>query len=128
MEDRDRTPLSWTRTDTALAMISLVWSVAPIVLMAAHWLAAWAVLGHRPRPWVDDPGQIGGAVNILGFLTAFSILHLPAVLLWFPAYWLVRHRKTRLGKVMALATLLLPLSSVFILRADPLGIVTWWFD
>ena len=121
-------PRPWTRLDSVLGILSLWLGVAPVVLMGTQWLLAWAMLGHRPVVYLDDPGELGGFMNAFGLCTGISFPLLLAIWPWFAIYWLVRHGKSRLGKVMALANFLLPVASFAILRADPYGITSWWFD
>jgi hypothetical protein len=123
-----KSPRPWKRADSVLGILSLWLGVAPVVLMGSQWLLVWAIQGHRPVMWIDDPGGFGGFMNAFGVCTGISLLLLPAIWPWFAIYWLVRHGRSRPGKVMALANFVLPVASFFILRADPLGIASWWFD
>lgn len=96
--------------------------------MSAEWVVAWICLGHRPVPSVDDPGSIDGLPSVLGWLTGASLVLLPLTLLVVPLAWAIHCGESRIGKILVVSTLLLALSSIVILRSDPLGIASWWFD
>jgi hypothetical protein len=119
---------SWTKADSRYAVLSLFACVAPVVLMGVEWAVAWICLGHRPVPSVDDPKAIEGLPSVLGLLTGFSLVLLPVTLLLVPLAWAIHCGESRIGKILVVSTLLLALSSIVILRSDPLGIASWWFD
>jgi hypothetical protein len=118
----------WTKTDSRYAVLSLLACVAPVVLMALEWGVAWICLGHRPIPSVDDPKAIEGLPPVLGWLTGTSLILLPITLLIVPLAWAIHCGESRIGKILVVSTLLLALSSIVILRSDPLGIASWWND
>jgi hypothetical protein len=119
---------AWTPADSRYAVLSLFLSVAPVVLMSIEWAVAWICLGRRPVPSVDDPGEIEGLPSVLGWLTGASLVLLPVTLLAVPLAWAIHRGESRIGKILVVSTLLLALSSMVILRSDPLGITSWWFD
>jgi hypothetical protein len=119
---------SWTKSDSGYAVLSLFASVAPVVLMGIEWAVAWLCLGRRPVPSMDDPKSIEGLPSVLGWLTGASLVLSPVTLLVVPLAWAIHCGESRIGKILAGSTLFLGLSSIMILRSDPLGITSWWFD
>jgi hypothetical protein len=119
---------TWTRGHSVYALLSLSASIAPVALMPLEWGVAWVCLGRRPVPSLDDPGGIEGLPSFLGLFTGASLLLLPIALLVAPLAWAIHCGESRIGKILVVANLLLALSSIIILRSDPLGIVSWWFD
>jgi hypothetical protein len=98
------------------------------VAMYGAWFAAWYVLGHPPRPLVDDPKYAGsdlmrliagvamlGALPAAGASLALNVLHVAT------------SRPTR-----AAARLILLLASWLALLAlflwDPGQVFAWYFD
>ncbi len=87
-----------------------VWvtSLYPFLILAcfyATWLTAWWILGHRPRPSLDDPQMISPVVLVVGSAPSI-LLSFGTPLAWFvcaPSYWLwstgiSRTRRPRSGK------------------------------
>jgi hypothetical protein len=56
-------------TSWALALYPVT---IPVYLYLA-WLTAWCVLGHRPRPYLDDPETLGPIVHVLSAMCFRSI-------------------------------------------------------
>jgi hypothetical protein len=77
---------------------------------------------------VDDPNSIEGLPSLLGLLTGLSLVLLPVTLLVAPLGWAIHCGESRIGKILVVSTPLLALSSIVILRSDPLGVASWWFD
>ena len=44
------------------AILLAGWGWAGMAALLAHWLVAWAVIGHAPVPMLDDPKYIGGGL------------------------------------------------------------------
>jgi hypothetical protein len=133
---RTRPTRRWQRL-----IIAAFWIYPPLVPLSlyAPWLAAWAVLGYRPRPAIDDPWQISWIVNLFGYLAVAMLLSFlfvagPAFLIGtaLQAKW--SRARTRKGKypfsgfelaavyIASAATCLI----TFIL--DPLGALKWLLD
>ena len=55
----------------------------PVLMLASlytTWFAAWAVLGHPPRPSLDDPKYISTLVDIPYVLTMLLIIAMPGAM------------------------------------------------
>jgi hypothetical protein len=78
----------WLATPTARAQFAIVsLSLAPLwttLFMIATWFAAWAQLGHRPKPSIDDPKSIHGLVDLCYGGAMFWIVALPGCVLLAP--------------------------------------------
>ena len=106
----------------------------PLALLASlygQWLLSWALLGHRPRPSLDDPKSIDGALPLrllteilmLGFL---PMLPVAGVLQVFTPIWHQSGWPRYAGGVAAV--LLAWVGTVLWLLADPGRVLYWWFD
>ena len=97
-------------------IVAMVIAFHPLLLpiaLYATWITAYATLGRVPRPSLDDPAQIGGAVDIVGFVAAILIYH-----------W-------QITTIISIAVLLcLPLAAVTLMRTfltmTGLYLLTWW--
>jgi hypothetical protein len=100
------------------------------------WFAAWAALGHSPRPSLDDPKFIGLLVDIPYAATLVLLVGAPgAVLLglfWTPIAVgrrsAPRRRRLLLGLVALGGLVLLWGAALWFLRADPWAVGTWYMD
>src|SRR4051812_3648070 len=57
----------------------------PLLLVAGFygtWVIAWLVLGHPPRPSLDDPKSISAVVDVPYVATALLLLIMPLALLY----------------------------------------------
>jgi len=110
----------------------------PLTLAWYHvaWLTAWAVLGHRPRYLLDDPKYIHWSVEIPSLiahwmtLASFGILPLSALatstLGWYAGGSSARRLRCILVDLSVLG--LCWFGGILYLRADPFGIIDWYFD
>lgn len=107
----------------------------PVVLPLAFlvtWLAGRFSLGYWPRPSLDDPKYIGAWVDVPYNITAFLLaVGLPAFVvgvfsLIYRAYRDETRRKSLL--VVSALSVICMVTTIVILRWDPLGIVTWYMD
>ena len=93
----------------------------------------WVILGHRPRPMLDDPKYIGGLMNIAYFLPGFLLMGLPILApLGLAASFSLpsRTQSFRYGIAATLAAIYIMACSgvIMLLRQDPGRVVEWWFD
>ena len=109
--------------------------VYPFLLVASFyltWLVAWGILGHAPRPSLDDPKFISSWLDVPYDLTALLLIGFPAAALggvvataWFGS---IRRLPLLTTLLMAVSLLGLWLAAVALLRWDPLEVVNWFFD
>jgi hypothetical protein len=106
-------------------------SLQPAVVLFylyATWATAWCVLGHRPRPSLDDPKFISPIVDVPYTMFAFSLMLgwmiCACTGLLMSAVCVVRRRDIRPLLTLPLAWLAGYLALVW----DPLGVLYWWFD
>jgi hypothetical protein len=67
------------RPSRALARAANVTAALPLMILAllyGHWLLAWAMLGHRPQPSLNDPWRING-LGLLQLIVALLLLSFP---------------------------------------------------
>jgi hypothetical protein len=125
------------------AWICAIYSVLVLASFYATWLTAWCVLGHPPRPSIDDPKSISPIVDVPFVATDLLIGGVPFVLLLFVPLALTATEVTRNPSARenqplkeAVQRVAAPISwgvffwlAVFvILLLDPLGVIFWFMD
>ncbi|QEH39318.1 hypothetical protein OJF2_79330 (plasmid) [Aquisphaera giovannonii] len=106
-------------------------SLQPAVVLFylyATWATAWCVLGHPPRPALDDPKSISPIVDVPYDMFAFSLMLGSMICactgLLLSAVCLVRRRSV--GPLLTLPFAWL--AGFLALASDPLGVLFWYFD
>ncbi|QDV61460.1 hypothetical protein [Crateriforma conspicua] len=98
------------------------------------WWIAWHLLGHRPRPSLDDPKSIGGILDFLYYVPGIFLVLMPILVpiglassFLFP---INVQRKTRCVLGIALLVLYVTIGAFVFrtLRSDPNHVVRWWLD
>jgi hypothetical protein len=119
-----------------LAPVGTALCLYPLILVGAlyaTWFTAWAILGHRPVPSLDDPRSISRAVDVpyfvffpllLGMFPALG-LHVAVVIVLMVAD--LRKRRAR-GAALALVAATLWAGAILFLRADPWRVGEWYMD
>jgi hypothetical protein len=106
-------------------------SLQPAVVLFylyATWATAWCVLGHCPRPSLDDPKSISPVVEVPYVMFAFSLFFgwvicaCTGLLLSAICY----ARRSNIRPLLAL--LFAWLTGYFALILDPLGVLYWYMD
>jgi hypothetical protein len=106
---------------------SLLQPAVVLLYLYATWATAWCVLGHCPRPSIDDPKYISPIVEVPFVMFAFS----------FFCVWVICA-----GTGMLLTAICLARRSTFFILAvpfawlagylalmwDPLGVLNWYMD
>jgi hypothetical protein len=98
-----------------------------------YWIVAWFLLGHRPRPSVDDPKEVGWAMGYVYNIVLIMVVLLPpmsvsglALAILCPIRSL---RKRRFGRVMiVVANALLAFSVWKLGTLDPGQVFEWFID
>lgn len=122
-----------------VSVITWFFYAYPILVVGSlyvTWFVAWSILGHQPRPSLDDPKYIGVAVDIPYVVTMILILASPGALVvgigLTPLYLSSRiSSRFRLIGGTAIAILLLALlwcAPVGICRLDPWNVGMWFMD
>ena len=109
----------------------MLFPVFALGLLYADWLVSWLVLGHAPRPSIDDPKDIG-CVNWMYPITAVGIFGLLPVMfgaLTLNAYYVGSARLGWFRFAARIATVLaIFIGAVAWLRWDPGRVAHWWGD
>ena len=108
-----------------------VWTfpLLPVSSLYCTWLVAWLSLGRIPRVSLDDPKNIGIAVDILYLLTALLFLMLPLAATIGPlAQLTVGSRKRRTRVYYVAISIAVSVSAIVFLRFDPFGVLNWYID
>lgn len=113
------------------AWAALGYPLVYVTLLYGQWLAAWAVLGHPPRPSLDDPKHVPVSTD-LHLWTGLAMLAIPwmacvavALNLAHAVYARPAPRRTVI-RFALLCCLWAALAAVFVW--DPGGVLYWWFD
>ena len=107
----------------------------PLALVGSFfvtWLVAWLMLGHVPRPLLDDPWSIGWPVEIPHAITGLLLVAMPgaalAGLLLECIAFFVSKRTLPIRIASCLLLISLWAAAIFLLCWDPLRVVEWFFD
>lgn len=117
-------------------LISIYLAVYPLLLVGIHfaaWFTARWVLGHRPRPSIDDPKSIGPIVAIyhdaalVVLVVGIPLFVVLAATLLVSCVSAPQSERRKMIRLLSgcLAGLIL---SILFLRWDPLGMVNWLTD
>ena len=129
-------PITKTRLGGWIRSLHAAVLLYPVLLAAAFygpWFGAWAALGRRPRLYLDDPSATAGlsypvAGGIVALLPGAAVLLLLSVVFrLFPIVDPMPRRRPQ-ELVWLGGTLALWIGMLWLIRADPLGVVNWWFD
>lgn len=118
----------------SLVILANTTAAYPLFVFAAlytQWLLSWWVLGHQPRPSLDDPKDIDGAswmssVTALAFVNAVPALCAAAVL--NTLHFLRQPDPGLRISLRILGIVALWLGVLLLLRSDPGHVVSWWLD
>jgi hypothetical protein len=111
----------------------------PILMLASlytTWFVAWAVLGHSPRPSLDDPKYISTLVDIPYVLTMLLIIGIPGAMILgsglTPLHlWADASSKGALVAKTGFALLILAalwVATIAVCRLDPWNVSMWYMD
>lgn len=79
--------VSWiTRIKLIIWLVAFFYPVLVALSIYVSWLVAWICLGHKPRPSLDDPTRIGGAMDLACLVSALALFSWPIMvpLCFFP--------------------------------------------
>lgn len=105
----------------------------PLICLGAlysQWLLSWWVLGHPPRPSLDDPVTIPGASWVHPITALFLIGYLPAAFATVSvnAVYLARCTSMRAYPIQGMLFLVLWVGAFVFLQVDPGNVLYWWLD
>lgn len=109
----------------------LAWCYPLLALASLYgtWLIAWLVLGHMPRPSLDDPKSISSLVDVAHTVTTVLLIGFPVAAIAGIALQLVQPRVSWSTRVLCCgAMILLWLATIAFLRWDPFQVGTWYMD
>ncbi len=112
----------------------VVWCYPIVLLLTPYfaWLLAWATLGRKPQPSLDDPKSISMVVAVINVLHVMMFIIFPAaVMIGFVAnIWLagVFNLRVKHMLLMHLGFILLWMSSIALGLLDPGNIRAWFAD
>jgi hypothetical protein len=119
----------------AAAWVASLYPFYVLSAVYAFWLSAWCCLGHRPRPWLDNPGPImsrlGGMEWVLLIcLAGIPISPVPCLLLTaLSAQWESDAAAGRAHDFAPLAGMPLAwLVAIGVYIWDPLSVFLWLMD
>ena len=124
----NRSPSRW------LAFFAHATAAYPLLLLGSlygEWLLSWWVLGHRPRPSLDDPKSIDATIwmHIVTYLALRGFAPAGCVAVVLNTLYAINHRvrgSRLLVRVAVIAALWL--GTFALLRWDPGLVLFWWFD
>ncbi len=127
---------SAVRTSTAaphwLSCVARLAFCYPCLLIGAFygtWGLAWLVLGHRPRPSLDDPTEIAHVVSIIYFITGGLLVTFPGVgILGVVAYLLAPATSPARRVTRSVTMIVWYAATIMFLRWDPLVVSKWFLD
>jgi hypothetical protein len=110
--------------------------ILPLSSLYATWLTAWFALGHRPRPYSDDPKYIGFPVDMPYFLTwtllsgTVPVLLIGAVLVLAEINRSAPRGRKWTARIIALLVVppLVWSLAYLVLQWDPWQVRYWYFD
>jgi hypothetical protein len=101
------------------------------VYLYLTWLTAWCVLGHRPRPYLDDPKLLGPIFHVPAAMFFLSIQSWPIVWKISAGAYVILTVDWLRRQSMFIPLLIPPcawLVAFVTLMKDPMGILRWYFD
>jgi hypothetical protein len=115
----------------SFANVALIYPLTLASGFYVDWLAAWYLLGHKPRPTLDDPKQIAG---LAGVETAFGFFLLAmslATCLGFVVtgvYGVKGQFRVRELVERLILFVVFWVGTCALLVVDPGGVLYWWLD
>ncbi len=117
-----------------LVVAANVTAAYPLLLLAAiygQWLLSWLMLGHQPRPSIDDPKDIVGA-SWMSSVTGLALVNfVPAscAAAVLNTMHFCSHENPGLRSSLRIVAILgLWVGAFLLLRADPGSVWSWWID
>jgi hypothetical protein len=109
---------------------------SPVIGIASiyvAWLLAWISLGHPPRPMIDDPASIGGAMTMVYWATMLTttcgmcLAPICTVTSFFCPIRFLRNDVVQ-GVILTMLYVAICTATVLFVRLDPGRVIEWWTD
>lgn len=119
-----------------LTRVAYAYPVLMLAALYATWFVAWAVLGHPPRPSLDDPKYISTFVDIPYIFTMILIIATPGAMVLAVGLTPLHFRRleSSRGAVVTKTTLALLMLvalwavTIAVCRLDPWNVSMWYMD
>jgi hypothetical protein len=127
-------PVAYSPPKRRLMTVGYVVALYPVMIpvyLYLTWLMAWCVLGHRPRPYQDEPTLLGPIVQLPATMLDLSIQSLPIVWKISVGAYVVLTIDWLRRQSMFIPLLIPPgawLGAFVMFMKDPMGILHWYFD
>jgi hypothetical protein len=111
----------------AVAWVVSLYPVMVPICLYMTWLVAWCVLGHRPRPSLDDPKYIGPLVDVPYVMTCLSMMSWPisgGIGLFLAT--VQTGPRSRINPLLIMVATWF--SVLYVLSWDPAGVGVWFMD
>jgi hypothetical protein len=112
------------------ANASLWLPLLSLVVVYGQWFLSWVLLGHAPRPSIDDPTSIEGAswMHPVTFVAILALLPNAATAIFLNAWYVAERRDPSRVLGRLLIVLGLALGPIALLAGDPGRVLYWWLD
>jgi hypothetical protein len=130
LDYQGQTHKSPSRIVPRLAHLTLLYPLLITGGFVVEWLVAWAVLGHKPQPMVDDPKGIAGAQIIHIAVLCLLLSSLPAFVTGavVNVMYIIDRRPSGLVGWLRLAVFWIGWSGLLaVLQLRPFDILEWWW-
>lgn len=112
-----------------LRVMLWLYPTIPVTALYGTWLIAGLVLGHMPRPSIDDPKHISLLVTVPYVLTGILLVTYPAAAIIGAAMQLSLPHHSWIQRLLSCTTnVIVWIAVVMVLRWDPLHVATWYLD
>jgi len=108
-----------------------IWLYPGLLVAACYatWLVAWMVLGHMPRPWVDDPKSISILVDVPYMLVGLLLVAFPAAAIAGAVMLLSIPQRSWVRRLFGCSLyIVIWIAVILFLCWDPLEVGTWLMD
>jgi hypothetical protein len=117
---------------TAITVVTWAYPFGLVASLYLTWFTAWAVIGHRPVAYVDDPSGLSAWVDAAYVVSGLMLIAFPVAIaagimatVWYGA---VRRRSRLAITAAVLLLILLWIAALGVIRWDPLSVGDWYMD
>jgi hypothetical protein len=125
--------ISGSRSALFVWTIAYTYPLLAAICFYSSWLVAWVMLGHVPRPMLDDPKSIGGIMDFAYIVATLSIISFPILTPLFLCssfFCPLRFSNHQVAQGLTLAIVYICMSAAIAMTIwyDPGNVVEWWLD